>query len=86
MTHTSDVRGAGTDASVFVDFSGELGSSPRCNLLASDSATDSFGRGQTDTFSLQLPELGVLQLLKIGSLFIWPLQPVVMSTQPRITA
>ena len=70
VTHSSDLRGAGTDATVSVELNGELGSTPRCNLVASDSATDSFARGQTDSFTLQLPELGMLQSITIGSSFV----------------
>lgn len=66
MTYTSDLRGAGTDATVFVELTGEYGSSPRHSLIAPGSTSDSFGRGHTDTFTLQLPELGVLQSLTIG--------------------
>lgn len=66
MTYTSDVRGAGTDATVFVELTGKAGSSPPHSLIAPGSASDSFGRGQTDSFTLQLPELGVLQSLTIG--------------------
>ena len=66
VTYTSDLRGAGTDATVFVELTGKLDSSPRHSLIAPGSASDSFGRGQTDTFTLQLPELGVLQSLTIG--------------------
>ena len=66
VTFTSDLRGAGTDATVFVELAGKLGSSAHHSLIASGSTSDSFGRGQTDNFTLQLPELGVLQSLTIG--------------------
>ena len=66
VTYTSDLRGAGTDATVFVEVTGELGSSPRHSLIAPGSTSDSFGRGQTDSLTLELPELGVLQSLTIG--------------------
>ena len=66
MTFTSDLRGAGTDATVFVELTGQLGTGLRCNLLSTDSAADNFGRGQTDTFVVQLSELGTLHSLTIG--------------------
>ncbi len=67
VTYTSDLRGAGTDATVFVELAGELGSGPRCKLMnQAGAAADAFGRGQTDTFVVQLPELGELQSLTIG--------------------
>lgn len=66
VTYTSDLRGAASDATVFMEMTGKLGSSPRRSLIAPGSPSDSFGRGQTDSFTLQLPELGVLQSLTIG--------------------
>ena len=66
VTYTSDVRGAGTDATVFIELEGQLGSSPRQGLIPPGSASDSFGRGQADPFRLHLPELGKLQSLTIG--------------------
>ena len=64
--YTSDLRGAGTDATVFVELAGDLGSGPRCKLMNQAGSADAFGRGQTDTFVIQLPELGELQSLTIG--------------------
>ena len=66
VTYTSDLRGAGTDATVFVELTGELGTSTRCKLSNQAHAADAFGQGQTDCFVVQLPELGQLQLLTIG--------------------
>jgi len=66
VTYTSDLRGAGTDATVFVELAGKLGSGPRCKLMNQAGAADAFGRGQTDCFMVQLPELGELQSLTIG--------------------
>ncbi|DBB10366.1 TPA: hypothetical protein ACH3X3_001925 [Trebouxia sp. C0006] len=65
VTYTSDLRGAGTDATVFVELAGELGSGPRCKLMNQAGAADAFGRGQTDSFMVQLPELGELHSLTI---------------------
>ena len=64
--YTSDLRGAGTDATVFVELAGDLGSGPRCKLMNQAGSADAFGHGQTDTFVIQLPELGELQSLTIG--------------------
>ena len=66
MTYTSDLRGAGTDATVFVELTGELGTGTRCKLSNQAHAADAFGRGQMDCFVVQLPELGQLQSLTIG--------------------
>lgn len=71
VTYTSNVRGAGTDATVFVELEGQLGRSPRQALSPTGSAADAFGRGQADQFTLQLPELGVLQSLTIGRLSVY---------------
>lgn len=51
---------------MFVELNGKAGSSPPHSLIAPGRASDSFGRGQTDSFTLQLPELGELQSLTIG--------------------
>lgn len=67
VTYTSDLRGAGSDATVFVQLRGEQGSSPRCNLVPADRAASSFTRGQKDVFQLLLPELGTLTFLTIGN-------------------
>lgn len=66
VTYTSDMRGAGTEATVFVELEGQFGRSPRRGLIPPGSASESFGRGQADPFTVQLPELGVLQSLTIG--------------------
>ena len=66
VTYTSDLRGAGTDATVFVELAGDLGSGPGCKLMNQAGSADAFGRGQTDTFVIQLPELGELQSLTLG--------------------
>ena len=67
VTHTSDIRGAGTDASVYVTLTGESGSSPCCSLLGPNNAADpAFERGGTDGFVIKSQELGVLQSLTIG--------------------
>ncbi len=66
VTYTSDLRGAETDATVFVALAGKLGNGPRCKLMNQAGAADAFGRGQADSFVVQLPELGELHSLTIG--------------------
>lgn len=68
VTYTSDLRGAGSEATVFARLRGEQGTSPRCSLIPADREASSFSRGQKDVFQLQLPELGTLQSLTIGRL------------------
>lgn len=47
LISTSDVRGAGTDADVYVVLHGELGSTPRTTL---PSQPEHFERNMTDSF------------------------------------
>ena len=62
---TSTIKGASTDANVFVEFFGELGSSGQIKL---DSSREHFERGSTDSFFLEgLPDIGPkLTALEIG--------------------
>ena len=62
---TSKVKGASTDANVFVELCGVLGSSGKIKL---DSSREHFERGSTDSFFLAgLPEIGPqLLALEIG--------------------
>ena len=64
--HTGDVRGAGTDAGVFVELLGERGatSGPRA-LLPSPPSAAAFARGAVDAFELRLPALGELSALRV---------------------
>ncbi|GIL93966.1 hypothetical protein Vretimale_245 [Volvox reticuliferus] len=61
--YTSDIRGAGTDADVFIVLHGEHGDTPATVL---PSQLEHFERGQTDTFRLELPYVGKLRALTIG--------------------
>lgn len=63
VTYTSSLRGANTDAGVWVEIHGDQGSSKRTPLA---NGTDTFERGAADTFLLSLPTLGHLQELAIG--------------------
>lgn len=62
-TFTSDLKGAGTDANVFIILYGDISSSSRQKLLAS---YNSFDRGSIDTFTLELHDLGELTEISIG--------------------
>lgn len=72
VTYTSDLRGAGSDGTIFAQLVGTNGSSPRCNLVPADRSASSFSRGQQDVFQLHLPELGPLQALTIGKWITLP--------------
>jgi len=75
--HTSDIRGAGTDATVFVQMFGEQACSGPCALLSPvhrnsmaaaqspPAAPAAFSRGSVDTFNLRMPHLGALQQLRV---------------------
>uniref|UniRef100_A0A4W6C1W7 Lipoxygenase homology PLAT domains 1 n=1 Tax=Lates calcarifer TaxID=8187 RepID=A0A4W6C1W7_LATCA len=57
---TSDVKGAGTDAQVFLQIYGERGKSDEIKL---ENNSDSFEQGQLDKFMIEMPDIG--RLLKV---------------------
>lgn len=59
---TGDVRGAGTDANVYVQLTGESGASEEKQL---ESSGNNFERGKTDQFTIEVLELGELNKLKV---------------------
>ncbi|KAK5900382.1 hypothetical protein CgunFtcFv8_025344 [Champsocephalus gunnari] len=59
---TSDVKGAGTDAQVFLQIYGENGKSDEVKL---ENNSDSFEQGQQDKFIVEMPDIGKLQKLRI---------------------
>ncbi|XP_058639789.1 lipoxygenase homology domain-containing protein 1 isoform X2 [Onychostoma macrolepis] len=59
---TSDIPGAGTDASILLQIYGEKGKSDEMRL---DNKTDNFEQGQLDKFMIELPDLGKLTKLRI---------------------
>uniref|UniRef100_A0A3B4DKH5 PLAT domain-containing protein n=1 Tax=Pygocentrus nattereri TaxID=42514 RepID=A0A3B4DKH5_PYGNA len=59
---TSDLSGAGTDASVLLQIYGEKGKSDEMRL---DNKTDNFEQGQLDKFMIELPDLGKLTKLRV---------------------
>ncbi|RDD42008.1 Lipoxygenase homology domain-containing protein 1 [Trichoplax sp. H2] len=65
-THTSDKRGSGTDANVFVIIFGENGDSGEIALKKSETNWNKFEKGQTDVFLINdRLSLGRLQKLRI---------------------
>lgn len=60
---TGDIRGAGTDANVFLQLFGTNGDSGECKLEASG---NNFERGHTDTFGVEAVDLGELTKARIG--------------------
>lgn len=61
--HTGDVRGAGTDANVFVVLYGKEGKSEEFWLR---SKTDNFERNEVDKFKVESDEIGLLTKLRVG--------------------
>ncbi|XP_061492303.1 lipoxygenase homology domain-containing protein 1 [Rhineura floridana] len=59
---TSDIKGAGTDATIFLQVYGDKGKSDEMKL---DNNSDNFEAGQTDKFVIELPDLGVLYKIRI---------------------
>lgn len=67
VVHTSDLPGAGTDASVFLVLHGEHGDSLPCPLTAAPGrSSEIFERGSDDHFELRLPGVGKLRAVTIG--------------------
>ncbi len=62
VVHTSDVRGAGTDAEVLLELHGSKGNSGALGLPFDRS---SFKRGAADTFHVLAPDCGELQELHV---------------------
>ncbi|XP_030623777.1 lipoxygenase homology domain-containing protein 1 [Chanos chanos] len=59
---TSDVKGAGTDAQVFLQVYGEKGKSDEIKL---ENNSDSFEQAQLDKFMIEMPDIGRLLKLRI---------------------
>uniref|UniRef100_A0A8C1KV82 Lipoxygenase homology domains 1a n=1 Tax=Cyprinus carpio TaxID=7962 RepID=A0A8C1KV82_CYPCA len=59
---TSEIKGAGTDAQVFVQVYGETGKSDEMRL---ESKSDSFEQGQCDKFIIEMPDFGKIRKLRI---------------------
>ncbi|MED6262282.1 Lipoxygenase y domain-containing protein 1, partial [Ataeniobius toweri] len=59
---TSDIKGAGTDAQVFLQIYGEKGKSDEIKL---ENNSDNFEQGQIDKFMIEMPDIGRLLKLRI---------------------
>uniref|UniRef100_A0A8C3KZD0 Lipoxygenase homology domains 1 n=1 Tax=Chrysolophus pictus TaxID=9089 RepID=A0A8C3KZD0_CHRPC len=59
---TSDIKNAGTDATIFFQIYGDKGKSDQMKL---DNNSDNFEAGQTDKFMIELPDLGTFYKLRI---------------------
>eukprot|EP00899_Mesostigma_viride_P006814 jgi/Mesvir1/16133/Mv08410-RA.4 len=61
--YTGHMKGAGTDANISIRLYGERGHSSERRL---ESAPESFERGCVDTFTLESPNLGGLEMLRVS--------------------
>ena len=64
FVYTGDLRGADTDANVFIELHGRSGTSGRRRLHAS--WKNCFGRGSIDEFALSCADLGELEAIQVG--------------------
>lgn len=63
---TGDVRGAGTDANVFVQIYGEQGDTGKLQLRTAENTKNKFERGRTDQFVLEAVDIGKVEMLRIS--------------------
>jgi lipoxygenase homology domain-containing protein 1 len=63
IVHTSDIRGAGTDATVFCSIIGAQGKTRQVKL---DNSKNNFEKGATDIFTFQDADCGKIEKLIIG--------------------
>ncbi|KAF6256823.1 hypothetical protein COO60DRAFT_1640423 [Scenedesmus sp. NREL 46B-D3] len=64
QVYTSDLRGAGTDARVFIKLEGQSGKDS--GPLRLENSKNNFERGAQDVFHVDLPELGELVAAEVG--------------------
>ena len=62
---TGDVRGAGTDANVFVQIFGAKGDTGKLQLRSAENTKNKFERGRTDQFALEAVDIG-----KVGNIYL----------------
>ena len=55
---TGDVFGAGTDAEVHLKIFGEKGDTGLVSLISAENTSNKFERARTDTFRLELNDIG----------------------------
>ncbi|XP_030048769.1 lipoxygenase homology domain-containing protein 1 [Microcaecilia unicolor] len=86
VTVTGDVRGAGTDANVFVTLFGEFGITPKIHLTSK--SRTAFERTKTDVFRIKTNNVGTLKKIRIehdntGLNASWFLDRVVVTDMNR---
>lgn len=63
---TGDVRGAGTDANVFVQIFGAKGDTGKLQLRSAENTKNKFERSRTDQFVLEAVDIGKVEMLRIS--------------------
>ncbi|CAE1278375.1 unnamed protein product [Acanthosepion pharaonis] len=63
---TGDVRGAGTDANVFIKIFGIKDDTEIFNLTTAENHTNKFERGHIDMFKINAADIGEIKKIKIG--------------------
>jgi lipoxygenase homology domain-containing protein 1 len=63
IVRTGDVRGAGTDANVFIALHGKKGSTGSFFL---ETSSNNFERGACDEFAIRAADVGNIQSIEIG--------------------
>ncbi|XP_019373840.1 PREDICTED: lipoxygenase homology domain-containing protein 1-like [Gavialis gangeticus] len=86
VTVTGDVRGAGTDANVFVTLFGELGITPKTHLTSK--SRSAFERTKTDVFRIKTYNVGQIKKIRIehdntGMNASWFLDRVIVTDMNR---
>ncbi|XP_062409544.1 lipoxygenase homology domain-containing protein 1-like [Sardina pilchardus] len=86
VTVTGDVKGAGTDANVFVTLFGEWGVTPKVHLASKNRTA--FEKNKTDVFRIKTHNVGTIQKLRIehdntGMNAGWFLDRVVLTDMSR---
>ncbi|XP_023606577.1 lipoxygenase homology domain-containing protein 1 isoform X2 [Myotis lucifugus] len=86
VTATGDVRGAGTDANVFITIFGENGLSPKLHLTSKSKSA--FGKANTDVFRVRTNNVGLIYKIRIehdntGLHASWYLDRVILTDTKR---
>ncbi|KAM8782296.1 lipoxygenase homology domain-containing protein 1 isoform 3-T3 [Rhynchonycteris naso] len=86
ITATGDVRGAGTDANVFITIFGENGLSPKLHLTSKSKSA--FAKANVDVFRVRTNNVGLIYKIRIehdntGSSSSWYLERVILTDTKR---
>ena len=68
---TGDVRGAGTDANVYVQIFGKEGDTGRLHLRQSENTKNKFEKGRADMFNVEAVDIGKVSILQRVLIFVF---------------